>query len=432
VFLKGISYSFLSLLIFVNEAWAANRIDIQSAIAEAMGRNPYYQRLQSAAEEASWKPWGALSGHIPKLSVMATHNFDLKYQVFNFNFNGSTLIVPGVYPISLLDLHAEWTVFDGLQTLSAYSAANRAAEAAHLELSYGALKVEEEVRLRFYKAIAALALAGVAQQNLTTLQDHLDRMQVRLKGGSATRFDILRIKVQLEEAYPEKLSADDNVILTREALSEAMGLEKDDRLLNGPLPIPDERSLLGEGKLEIAKRADVQALNKKAEAADKEYLASLGSWFPKVTLVADKQYYNNASYGLTDPYSDAYSVGVLLTWNLFDGGESIARQRESFHRGAQAEAMARAAVLKAPVEVETWRRRFLYNVSLYRARVRAIEAAEESVRLAKLGQDAGTRTNSDVLDAELDLFRARAGTVKAQLDAAEALINLELSLGRKI
>jgi outer membrane protein TolC len=341
-------------------------------------------------------------------------------------------MVPGIYPITMVDFHAEWTVFDGLQTIESYSAASKASEAADLELSYGSLKLEEEVRLRFYQSVAAQALAGVAQQNLTTLQDHLDRMQVRLKGGSATRFDILRIKVQLEEAVPEKLSADDNVILTRATLTQAMGLDKDDRLLSGPLPIPDEKSLLGEGKLEIAKRGDIQALHKQADAADNRYLASLGNWFPKITLVADKQYYNNATYGFTDPYGDAYSVGVLLTWNLFDGGASIARQKESFQQQVQAEAMARAAALKAPVEVDTWRRRFLTNVSLYRARVRAIEAAEESVRLAKLGQDAGTRTNSDVLDAELDLFRARAGTVRAQLDAAEALINLELSLGRKI
>jgi OMF family outer membrane factor len=84
------------------------------------------------------------------------------------------------------------------------------------------------------------------------------------------------------------------------------------------------------------------------------------------------------------------------------------------------------------VDFENYRRRFLYNVSLYKARSHAIESATESVRLAKISYQAGTRTSTEVLDAELDLFRARAGVVRAQVESAEALINLELALGRHI
>jgi outer membrane protein TolC len=59
-----------------------------------------------------------------------------------------------------------------------------------------------------------------------------------------------------------------------------------------------------------------------------------------------------------------------------------------------------------------------------------VDKAQESVRLATLGQKAGTRTTTEVLDAELDSFRSSAGVVSAQMDAAEALINLELALGK--
>jgi ATP-binding cassette subfamily F protein 3 len=60
------------------------------------------------------------------------------------------------------------------------------------------------------------------------------------------------------------------------------------------------------------------------------------------------------------------------------------------------------------------------------------KSAEESVRLAKLAFKAGNGTNTEVLDAELDLFRSRAGIVRAQMDAAEALLNLESALGRRL
>jgi outer membrane protein TolC len=160
--------------------------------------------------------------------------------------------------------------------------------------------------------------------------------------------------------------------------------------------------------------------------------ASIGAWLPKVTFAASEDLYNNVSFSLSDGYRNAFSVGVFLNWNLFDGGYTLARLGESRAQAAQADAAARAAQLRAPGELDQWRRRLLYNMSLFRARTRAIESAQESLRLAKLGYGAGTRTNTDVLDAELDLFRASAGRIRAQVDALESLLNLEAALGRRL
>ena len=41
-------------------------------------------------------------------------------------------------------------------------------------------------------------------------------------------------------------------------------------------------------------------------------------------------------------------------------------------------------------------------------------------------------SEQSTLDAELDLFRSRAGVIRAQLACAEAHLKLELATGRKI
>ena len=61
-----------------------------------------------------------------------------------------------------------------------------------------------------------------------------------------------------------------------------------------------------------------------------------------------------------------------------------------------------------------------------------ITKSKESVRLAKEGRRVGTRSNTDLLDAESDLYKSEAGAISAQIGAMEALINLELSVGHKI
>ena len=88
--------------------------------------------------------------------------------------------------------------------------------------------------------------------------------------------------------------------------------------------------------------------------------------------------------------------------------------------------------LKAANDVEFWKKKLMYFISVYQSRQSDIQKAGESVRLAKEGRKVGVRTNTDLLDAELELFRAQASSVNAQIGAVEALINLELATGQKI
>jgi outer membrane protein TolC len=410
-----------------NEATSAeNALGLSQAMNEARDQNPELKRAQAAQKEASWAPIEAISVNMPHFGITASHLFNAKFQVLNFN-GGQ---VPLISPYSLASLDASWTVFDGLRGINSFRASKKAESAAELELSRAAFTLDETVRLRFYQALGAQILADVAQQNVRTLQDHLQKTREILNRGSATKFDLLRVQVQLEEAVSEKSAADDNVVLARKNLALAMGMADDIRPLTGSLPIPDEATLPGDLKADFSARTDIQALRKRADAAETLHQASYGAWIPSVTFTAEKQYYNNIDKDITSPYRDAYAVGVQLSWNVFDGGATLARNFESHYRAQQAEAAAESATLRAPQEFETYKRRYIYNASLYRARRRALEMAEESVRLATLGYNAGTRTSTDVLDAELDLIRARAGIVRAQVDGSESLINLELAVGK--
>jgi outer membrane protein TolC len=85
-----------------------------------------------------------------------------------------------------------------------------------------------------------------------------------------------------------------------------------------------------------------------------------------------------------------------------------------------------------PVALEEAKRRFNYDVINFKAKLSSIRKAEEAVRLARGGLKAGIRTNTEVLDAVVDLNRARAAALKSQIDAIEALGLLELSVGHTL
>ena len=71
-------------------------------------------------------------------------------------------------------------------------------------------------------------------------------------------------------------------------------------------------------------------------------------------------------------------------------------------------------------------------MSVYKSKSVSISQAQEAVRQATLGKRAGTRTVSDLLDSELELDLSKAKMVQAQIDAIEALGNLELASGKAL
>jgi outer membrane protein TolC len=88
--------------------------------------------------------------------------------------------------------------------------------------------------------------------------------------------------------------------------------------------------------------------------------------------------------------------------------------------------------IEAPTDFTFWKRRYLYSASLYHAKNADLKRAQETVRLANAGFKAGVRTTTEVLDAELELFRARAGMVNTQMNCLEAKIKLELTTGESL
>jgi len=254
-----------------------------------------------------------------------------------------------------------------------------------------------------------------------------------LKGGAATGYDVLRIEVQLNEAKTDLISANDQVVITREDLDETLGNASDPRTLQGELPVPDPTLETKIGELDLPGRSDFQAASMRTDSLAQAESEALSFWIPKLSLSGQYSFYNDLDSSLanTSLFRSAYSVGLFLSWNLFDGS-AYARAKEASSKTIQSEKDLEAKRLHLPHDLTSWKKRYHYSTALYSARRSDVEKSLETVRLAQEGYRAGTRTSTEILDAELDLIRARAGVVNAQLASVEALINLELAIGHAV
>lgn len=415
-------------------AHAQQSITFQEALAKAKDNNPEIRQLRLQHDSAEWQRKKAFSTFMPKLSMSAEHRFGEKFMLMPVSFNGENLSMPVESPYSDLDLRASYTLFEGFGGMNNYKAASLQEEASALELRRAEFHLEREVRSRFYQALGSQTLAAVAGQRVKNLDEHLEQAKRYVKYGYSTNYDSLRIEVQLAEAKTEKIQADDNVVIAKNRLAQIMGLEKIDDNLAGDFPSLDKIVIPADLTAEAQNRDDIKAKLLREESALRLSAASKAWWSPKLNVYADKTYYNFQDRDVVDTnkYQDAYSVGLTLNWEFYDGGASYASQRQAANQAKIAAESTRSAMIQLPQEFDLWKRKYNYSVSVYKSKSVSISQAQEAVRQATLGKRAGTRTVNDLLDSELELDMSKAKMVQSQIDAIEALGNLELASGRAL
>jgi outer membrane protein TolC len=390
-------------------------------------------RLEVAS--ASFSETKAFAGFLPKLELEGRHLFSERFQELEVPFGGNTFSMPAIQPYSLLGVTASVNIFNGLRTTYDLQAARLEKDAAEFRLKRSQELKAAEIRTLFYRALGSQVLVQVADQNTASLERHLKDVNVRFRSGVSTRYDSLRIEVQLEDARTEKVAAENGVVIARAKLFEALGLPDDGTPLEGKLPDDFTKVDLNKALLTPESRMDRAALMANRERLESLAKGSRAHWMPSVALFGSYEWYNNINHSITESderFKSDYALGVKFNWNLYDGGADVASQQQASLAHQMAEENVSKFDQNMQVALEEAKRRFSYDVISYNAKLSSIRKAEEAVRLAQGGLRAGTRTSAEILDAVMDLNRARAAAIKSQVDAIEALGQLEVSLGHSL
>jgi len=174
-------------------------LTLDMALQEGLAQSPEIGKARAALDESGWRRFEALgAGFLPKVSISGQHYFDSKYTLTSVAFGGAPAIsFPGFYPNTQVALEVQMPIFDGLANVRQLQAASLYEDASRHELTQAEFKLTEDIRLAFYQALAASQLDLVAQQNVRTLEDHLKQVKIKRQGGAATKYDSLRVEVQL-------------------------------------------------------------------------------------------------------------------------------------------------------------------------------------------------------------------------------------------
>lgn len=317
-------------------------------------------------------------------------------------------------------------LFDFGKAMAATDAARKLAtvalESIELQRQLIALAVKEAyTNINFSQRLIA-----VAQQSFDRAQLNLRSARGFFEVGTRPKSDVARAEVDVANARVDIIRARNAQRLARVALNTAMGIDVDvptqiqDNLLYEPVQF-DRQQLRAEA---LRQRPEHRQTKLQVEVTEAQERQAYRNFFPNIS--------GTGTYGGTQTeLNESWSLGLTLSWTLFDGGNLIAKHQEAKANLDAARARVKASELDIIQNVEQAEISAEEAQERIQAAQAAVASAEENFRLAQGRFDAGVGTILELTDAQLALTQAQNTETQALSDFRIALYRLERALGRR-
>ena len=269
---------------------------------------------------------------------------------------------------------------------------------------------------------------------LHTLQADVD---ASVRAGVMTESDALQIKVKVNEAEMLRTKATNGLTLAKMLLCQRIGLPLDseielyDEHLD-VVPLPQRG--IGKSLDDIwADRPETRSLDLASRIYDAKAKVTRADGLPQVALTANWLVSNpNAFNGFQNTWNGGMlSAGVMVNVPLFHGLENLNRYRK-----AKAEASLYRSQLedaKQMIQLQVTRERKAYDEALEKLSMAQanLESAEENLRTATIGFEAGVIPTATVLSAQTAWLSAHSDCLDAGTELQMAAAALRQAEGMR-
>ncbi|MEM9540320.1 MAG: TolC family protein [Cyanobacteria bacterium P01_E01_bin.42] len=406
-------------------------ITLEQAIALARRNNQDWRIAWLNLEKADAALRQALAANFPSLSaeINLSRTDSASTELSNRRLTGRGLSASTNDTIT--------DVLDGTLTLSytLYDGGSRPAQIRQAEetIRFNQLEVEriaEELRLNtanaYYNLQEANASVEIEQSAVDAAKQTLRDAELLERAGLGTRFDVLRAQVDLANSQQNLVNSRANRTIAQRQLVQVLALgeqvevsiaDRIERLEDWTLSL--EETII----LAYRNRAELEQQLVQREIDEQQRQVALSVLRPQVSLFASYNTTNILSFG--EGFADGYALGATLSWTLFDGGAAKANSRQEELDIEIAEASFEQQRKSIRVQVEEAYENLNSSDENIKTAVVAVQLAEESLRLARLRFQAGVGTQTEVIDAQTELTRARGNLLTATVGYNRALASLQ-------
>ncbi len=342
---------------------------------------------------------------------------------------GGLFDVPTDQRFGALEAKLSQVIFTWGQVAAAIRGAGELMAASAQGVAVAEQAALRDVSIAFYDILLAKDLHGLAQQIITQKQRHYDEARKKFKAGTATDYDVLAASVSLDNAKPEAIRAENAIIMAKDRLRFLLGVNEAIDV-NGSLDVtvaayPEFDDVMAKTR---SHRPEIFQLQHQIAAEGENVTISRG--YNKPRLDFQSMYgFHDLSYGETNADGNAWSLGIFMTYPIFDSGKTKGLVM-------QAESQCRSLELDMEKLNDTLELQVRQAVNAVREAGEIVNALHETVAqaekllfMAEKGYEFGAMTRLDVEDAELNLKQAHISLSRGRRDYLVAQVTLAWVMG---
>jgi HAE1 family hydrophobic/amphiphilic exporter-1 len=418
---------------------AAVELDLERAVETALQKNPALLAVEELRSQVRGGIVEARANALPQVAAVADWGQSRSPALLNSpdfaefveQFPGGDF-EPATQELTRTLVEVSQPIFTFGKVGAAIDLARLVADAAEAQILTARLDTGLLAAEAYYDVLSAREGLSTTQSEREFRRRDLERVASLLEIGEATELERLRAAAALAEVEPEVARRQGEVAVAETRLRWALALPAGEPLELVPagrdLPEPAGYAELVEEA--FAERPELRDLELQSQVYEKRQKVTRADGLPQIDF--------DGSYGrevrLVENFSDslysAWSFGVGLRWEFFDGGR---RRGQIAQLESQRQQLAwQRADLQARIRLEI--EQALSDYRTERARAAAAgssaQAAGEALRVARELYEEGVATQTELLDAQSRATAADVLAVEAFYDALIEASRLARALGR--
>ncbi|MEA2921373.1 MAG: outer membrane protein adhesin transport system [Bradyrhizobium sp.] len=401
-------FAIISLVVVLSPARAAEPFSINDALSQAAHTNPGVGEASANRRATESELRQTQSTLLPQVRVEARYGPE-KFDQSAAVVTGTALPVPiagtGVWRNgSQESVVIRQILFDGFASIHDIWRQSARVNAAAFRVRERTELIALDAAEAYIDVVRYLRLVDLSEQNIATHEKIFSNVNSRFSGGRAGEGDLDQARERVENARATLAEFRKSLDDARAKYRKVVGLEAFNLRFPGPLGgMPGSR----DEALAVAVRFNptILAAQADADAAKHAFRVTDGAFVPNVSLEG-RATHNDNTYPYLGITHDDYSGKVVMSWDIFRGGQDVWRRSEMAERYNET-TMRHARLQRDALESidKAWSARTI-TATRVAALTRQLQADRKTIAAFNKEYELGQRSLIDLLNAQNQYFNA--------------------------
>jgi len=389
------------LLFPVLSAYAAP-VGLLELYQHAATEDPDFNAARSAYQAGLKNRDIGLAGLLPSISASVSETKNTEAVVTpvtrlkQYNYTSRTRT------IQLTQMIFDW------EKIAAYGEAKYRALLAETTFSEAKVDLAQRITEAYFNLLFADDNLALAQAQKDALNQQRIQAEKLHQSGAGTVTDVEETKARYQLSEAQLLTAISALDIKRQELAKLVGKAPTElRHITGSIELAYPEPPALEPWLEAAKRQNPRVLSQQLnlKIAESQLDRSRAGHLPTLNLIASQSKSNAPNYFTTT--DDQKRIGLQLNIPLYEGGKVVAVNDQVFYLKEKAQSELESAVRDSHTKVTQFYLGVINGIAQIKALEQAVKSSTTALKGMEVGQRTGFRTNTDVLNAQQQLFTAK-------------------------